>query len=269
MKASKRNIALVLCALLCLVLVAGACTPEEQPAQSNGNQPTPLPAANVVQGDEREPESISVTGAGKVMLAPDTATLYVSIASEAKDAAGAQSDNAEKVKAVTAAILAAGVEEKNLQTSSVNLYEDYDYRQSPAVLTGYRMETTLFVTVTPLEQAGKVIGQAIAAGATGTNGLAFTIADVSGAYQKALQAAIADAAGKAAAMAEALGVQISAAPLSVTEISRSSPVVYADMAIRDESMSGAAVDMPLSAGETTVSASVTVVYELLEPDAAP
>ncbi len=262
MKANK--IALIVCAILCLALVASACKSEEQLAQDE-NDPTILqPEVNITQEAAVAPDSLKVSGSGKVTLTPDTATFYVSILSEAKEAAEAQSSNAATVEAVTAAILGAGVKQENLQTHAVNLSEIYDYEKSPAVVTGYRMTVTLFVTVSPVEQAGVVIGQAVAAGATGTSGLAFTVADTSGAYQQALQAAIIDAAGKAAAMGEALGVELSAVPLSVTENSVSNPILYPEnsLTIKED-----ALDTPISAGEISVTAQVDVVYEMLAPGA--
>ena len=259
-----RKIALILCALLCVVLVASACKSEEQIAQANENEPTVIsPDVNITQEAAEEPDVLNVTGSGKVVLTPDTATFHIEIYTEAKDPAAAQSDNAVKTEAVTAAILAAGVEEKHIQTYSIDLSEIYDYEKSPAVITGYRMTTTLFVTVTPIENAGVVIGDAIAAGATGTSGLTFTVSDPSDAYQKALQAAIEDAAGKAKAMAETLGVELSAVPVSVTENSQSSPIIYDDA--RQESLAAGdkGVEMPISTGQITVTAQVSIVYEML------
>lgn len=263
-----RKIALIVCALLCVALIASACKSEEQIAQANENEPTVIsPDVNITQEAPREPDVLNVAGSGKVILTPDTATFYVEIYTEAKDPATAQSDNAAKTETVTAAILGAGVKEKDIQTYSINLSEIYDYEKSPAVITGYRMTTTLFVTVTPIENAGAVIGDAIAAGATGTNGLTFTVSDTTDAYQKALQAAIADAAGKAKAMAEALGVELSAVPVSVTENSQSSPITYDNAREESLAVGDEGVEMPISTGQITVTAQVSVVYEMLPQSA--
>lgn len=265
MKANK--IAIIICALLCVALLMGACKSEEQLAEAVKNEPTVIsPDVNITQEAPEAPDVLNVTGSGKVVLTPDTATFYTEIYTEAKTAAEAQSDNAALTEAVTAAIIAAGVAEKNIKTSGINLSEIYDYDKSPAVIAGYRMTTSLLVTVTPIEKAGAVMGAAIAAGATGTHGLTFTVSDTSKAYQQALQIAIEDAAGKAEAMAETLGVKLSAVPVSVTESSRSQPVYSRDdnkLGIPESAAD--AVDMPISIGEITVSADVGVVYEMLEP----
>ena len=268
MKASK--IALVLCVLMVLTLVATACKTEEQLAEANQPDPTVIsPEVNITQEAVKQPDVLDVAGAGEVTLTPDTATFYVEIYTEAKEAAAAQADNATRTEAVTAALIAAGVSEKNIQTQNLYLTEIYDYDKSPAVITGYRMTTTLFVTVTPIDKAGVAIGAAVAAGATGTSGLSLTVSDKSEAYQQALKAAIADAAGKAAAMAEALGVELSAVPVSVTETSQSEAIPYDNGYTRSESagIKDEVAEMPISAGEITVTARVVVVYEMLEPGA--
>lgn len=268
MKASK--ILAILCALLCVVMSATACKSEEQLEQAQGNEPTVIsPDVNITQETGQPTNVLNVSGSGKVILAPDTATFYIQIYTEAKEPATAQNDNAAKTEAVTAAVIAAGVDEKNIQTYNVDLSEIYDYDKSPYTITGYQMTTTLFVTVTPIDSAGTVIGDAIAAGATGTSGLTFTVSDTSDAYEQALQTAIADASGKAKAMAEALGVELRAVPVSVTENSQSTPVVY-DAASEERntaSTDDAAVEMPISTGEITVTATVGVVYEMIDPAA--
>lgn len=267
MKANKRAAILLLGALLCAALLMGACKSEEQLAQEE-KPPTLLqPEVNITQESPRAPDALNVSGSGKVVLTPDTATFYVTVLTEAKDAAAAQSGNAAKTEAVTAAILGAGVKEKDLQTQNVNLYEVYDYEKSPAPITGYRMTTTLFVTVSPIELAGGVISAAVAAGANGTNGLAFTVADTSSAYQNALRAAVADALGKAEAMAEALGVAIVPVPLSVNESSQSSPIPYDFAPTAASEADDKLSDMPLSRGEITITARVNVAYEMIAPTA--
>lgn len=260
-----RKIAVVVCALLAVMLVVSACKSEEQIAQDNQNNPTVIsPEVTVTQQVTEDPDVLNVVGSGKVTLTPDTATFNIEIYTEAKDPAQAQNDNAAITEAVTAAILAAGVEEKDLQTYGIVLNEIYNYDKNPAVITGYQMRTTLFITVSPIENAGKVMGDAIAAGATGTSGLSFTVSDTSGAYQEALQAAIADAAGKAKAMAEALGVELSAVPVSVSENSQSTPIYYENAGGRESMAADDAVDMPMSTGQITITAEVSVVYEMLE-----
>lgn len=264
MKAGKIKIAVALAVLLLLAFVASACKSEEQIAQDNNEKPTVIsPDVNITQEAPEAPDVLNVSGSGKVVLAPDTATFYVEIYTEAKEAAQAQSDNAAVTSAVTVAILAAGVAEKDLQTYNVNLSEIYNYEKTPYVITGYSMRTTLFVTVKNIDSTGKVMGDAIAAGATGTRDLSFTVSDTSGAYQQALQAAIADAAGKAKAMAETLGVTLSTVPVSVTENSASEPIIYENPGGKQEMADDAGVEMPISTGQITVTARVGVVYEML------
>ena len=130
------------------------------------------------------------------------------------------------------------------------------------------MRNTLCITVREIETVGKVITDAIAAGATSTYGLAFTVSDSSGAYQDALTAAVVEARGKANAMAAALCVELAPIPVSVNEVSASyQPYVYEETvrepSAADMAASNDANGISVSTGELSVTAKVNVVYEVI------
>ena len=138
----------------------------------------------------------------------------------------------------------------------------YNYKKTPAVVVGYDMVTSIKVTIRDIDAVGKVLSDAIAAGATGTYGLTLTVSDSSAAYQQALKAAIDDAKGKAQAIAEALGVTLKPIPSAVNEQSSS----YTPNAAYDMRTASAAedanADVSISPGELTVEAQVSIEYEI-------
>lgn len=164
--------------------------------------------------------------------------------------------------AVIEAVKAAGVKEEDIATDNVSLSERYNYDKSPAVVVGYDMTNSIKVTICDINSVGKVLGDAIAAGATGTYGLTLTVSDSSAAYQQALKAAIDDAKGKAQAIAEALSVTLKPIPSAVNEQSSSyTPNAAYDM--RTASVAeDANADVSISPGELTIDARVSVTYEI-------
>src|SRR5678816_3372549 len=77
---------------------------------------------------------------------------------------------------VISAVKGLGIDEKDLQTTSIDLSPVYS-NASPAKITGYRMSEQLQVTVRDLDKAGDVVDTATAKGATDVNGLWFEVAD--------------------------------------------------------------------------------------------
>lgn len=150
----------------------------------------------------------------------------------------------------------------DIATDNVSLNERYNYKKTPAVVVGYDMVTSIKVTIRDIDAVGKVLSDAIAAGATGTYGLTLTVSDSSAAYQQALKAAIDDAKGKAQAIAEALGVTLKPIPSAVNEQSSS----YTPNAAYDMRTASAAedanADVSISPGELTVEAQVSIEYEI-------
>lgn len=253
------------CALVCaLMLGAAGCKSEEELAKTYSTDPTVIsPDVKITQEADKEPQLINVTGKGVIKLEPDTASFCVTVTTENAKPDACQAENAAVTSSVTEAMIAAGAEEKSIQTREAYLEDVYNYDKSPAVLTGYRMTTTLYVEISRIDIVGTVIGDAVAAGATGTYGLTFTVSDTEGAYRQALEAAIAEAAAKAQTMAAALGVGIYKVPYLVSEASESSGIVYEERATADTAVAES-TEMPVSTGEITVTASVSVSYEMYE-----
>ena len=262
----KKKLVVIGAAALCMALLAG-CKSEEQIAQNSPPQSTVIsPDVHITQ-DASERDTLTVNGEGEVRLTPDLASVSILINTTEQEAAEAQRINAELTEAVLASLKANGIQDADIKTESVSLSEVLNYKISPAELTGYSMRNVLSVTVREIDSVGKVNSDAIAAGATGTSNLAFTVSDSTGAYQDALKAAVAQAQGKAGAMAEALGVELSPIPASVNEVSSSyQPYLYDNTFVEEApeaTSSPSANDVPVSTGELTITAKVNVVYEII------
>ena len=267
----KKSIALLM-ALVCTLAFAG-CKAVEQ--DTNTQAPQVInPEVKIIEEKAEDKKVIVVSGSGSatltldIAITPDMATAYIRVTTSDADPAKAQADNSELMSKVLEAIKAAGVKEEDITTENVSLNERYDYDKSPAVVVGYEMENVVKVTIRSIDDVGKVLGDAIAAGATGTYGLSLSVSDSSGAYQAALKAAIEDATGKADAMAEALGVAIDRVPASVNETSSSYTPnkAYDNIApmATSEPSAEAAAEVAVNAGDLTVNARVSITFRIAE-----
>src|SRR5690606_4534245 len=102
--------------------------------------------------------TISVRGEGEVMARPDIGTFSFSVMAEGADATAAQNDSATKINAITDHLKGAGIEERDIKTSSYNLNPKYRYETRPCpvntycppgnpVIDGYEVSQTITVKV--------------------------------------------------------------------------------------------------------------------------
>ena len=203
------------------------------------------------------PEGIMAQGHGEVKIKPDIAQVTISVTTESKDQAEAVSQNAARTTTTLAALRNAGIAEKDIQTQSYTLEPQYDYRTSPAVLTGYQVTNSVQATVRDLTKVGLVIDKTTTAGASQISGISFDLADRGKAQAQALAIAVVTARLKAAVMAQAAGVDLGRL-LTITE--GSAPVIQPVFAMR--AMAKAAPETPIADQQITVTADATLVYAM-------
>jgi hypothetical protein len=210
--------------------------------------------------DSSEPvRTISVTGTGKVELTPDTAYIYIGVHSEGPDAVEAVSSNNEKSEAVKDALVALGVDEKDIQTTNFSIYPQprYDDQGQPTGEITYMVDNTVYVKVSDLDMVGEILDAAVKAGANSINGISFDLEDKSAAMAEAREKAVDDANVQAQQLADAAGVSLG--PVITITTSSVAPVVpiYGKGG-------GASVEMaasvPVSPGQMTISVDVFMVY---------
>lgn len=159
------------------------------------------------------PREIVVTGEGRVEAAPDMAVVESGVEIEAETAEDAMAGMAATMAQVLAAAAAAGIAERDLQTTQLALSPVYRPRDdgawSPEV-TGYSASSTVRLRVRDLEALGPVLDAVTAAGANRLSGIGFALAEPRDALDRARRDAVEDARAKAALLAEAAGVQIGA-----------------------------------------------------------
>lgn len=158
--------------------------------------------------DTRRVTRVLVTGDSIVTAQPDTATLMISVVTQAKRAIAAQQENAAKSDAVSKAVKTA-IPEAEIKTSGYSVQPQRVYRENqPPTITGYEARNTVTVTLSDLKKVGTVIDAASQAGANDIGGVMFTLKQDRPARDQALSEATREAVSKAQVIARALGGRV-------------------------------------------------------------
>src|SRR5262245_8977471 len=160
---------------------------------------TPPPNWQMPPVSSIQPETtITINGKGIVDHAPDIAMITVGVSVDGETASTAMSQQTTKMNGVFAAVKAAGVADRDMQTSNLSLNPVYDYpaNQRPR-LTGYNASNQITIKVRDLKSLGNTI-----------NGVSFSIDKPESYQNEARVAAIKDAAAKAELYANAVGYRV-------------------------------------------------------------
>lgn len=205
---------------------------------------------------------MSVSAQAEVRKAPDVALLSTGITSLAADANSAIRRNSAQMAQLMAALKAAGIAEKDVQTSGVSLNPDYQYVAGrPPRIKGYYASNTVNITVRDIGALGGLLDALVAAGANQINGPSFDIADKDAVLDEARSAALAKARARADGYARRLGLRVLRVA-SVDETGgRAAPMLHAMRGVVAQE-AAAPVSAPIAPGENTLSLTLDVVYEL-------
>ena len=148
---------------------------------------------------------LSVSTTAEASRTPDIATLSTGVVTQAADANAAMRDNATQMDKVMAALRAAGIAPRDIQTSGINLNPQYRYAENqPPAIVGYQASNTVNVKVRELARLGKVLDALVAQGANQINGPRFGIDQPEAALEEARLAAVKKAQAQAQTYARAL-----------------------------------------------------------------
>ncbi|CAN5598618.1 SIMPL domain-containing protein [soil metagenome] len=219
------------------------------------NASAQTPASPVMPGDGT---LLSVSAQAEASRVPDVATLSTGVVTQGGDANAALRANAAQMAKVMAAIRAAGIQEKDVQTSGINVNPQYRYieNQMPTI-TGYQASNTVSLKVRDVGKLGQVLDALVASGANQVNGPYFEIDQPEAVYDEARRAALDKAQRRAEMYAKSLGMRVRRI-VSISEgggFMQPMPMMKAMAMDRQESS-------PVSPGQTTLSASLDVVFEL-------
>ncbi|MFN3825363.1 MAG: SIMPL domain-containing protein [Pseudorhodobacter sp.] len=208
---------------------------------------------------ETAPPRITVTGEGRVDVAPDMATVSLGVTTEAPTAAAAMAANSDELARVLERLRGAGIAERDLQTSSLSLNPNWHHGQgadTPRII-GYVASNQLTVRVRDLSGLGTVLDAAVKDGANTLNGVSFGLTDPAPSLAEARRRAVADARARAELLVDAAGVALGPIDAITEGGGMTGPrPMYRDAPMVMES------SVPVAEGELSVSANVTVVWQI-------
>ena len=202
---------------------------------------------------------IVVTGEGQVSVAPDIAQIRSGVVTRGKTVQSAAETNAKAMAAILAALTESGIAPKDVQTTQLSIQPEFSQPKpgEERRLVGYSVGNHVTVKIRQVDRLGGVLDRMIAAGATDVWNLEFLVSNPNEALLQARAAAIADARQKAETYARAAGVTVGRV-YSIEE----EPV--ASLPVRSRALAQAAAQLPIAPGENTLSASVTVGFEIAD-----
>lgn len=203
---------------------------------------------------------LTINADARTTRVPDIATLSTGVVTQATDANTALRQNSEQMAKVVTAIKAAGIADRDVQTTGISINPQYRYAENqPPAITGYQASNTLNVKVRDIARLGKVLDALVAVGANQVNGPNFEIDNPDEAYDEARVAAVKKAQARADLYAKTLGLRVRRV-VSIHDGGDNTPPAPIPGVMRMQAMDTA--ETPVSAGESTLSASVTMVFEL-------
>lgn len=215
-------------------------------------------AADISQSIAGTRLDLNVTG--KVSRVPDLAIINAGVVTRSANAAAAIQENAQRMDQVIAALKRAGIADRDVQTSSVNLNAEYRYPDNqPPQLTGYTATNQLTIKFHDIRNSGKILDALVAQGVNQISGPNLTVEHPEQALDEARAKAVAEGRARADLYARSLGMQV-ARVVSISENGGYAPPPPAPpmpMAMRAE-----AAETKIIPGEQQLQVALSMVFEL-------
>lgn len=225
-----------------------------------------LPTAAGAQQSQSVTQTIAgtrldISATGEATRVPDVAIISAGVVARAATATAALQETAEKMARVLAALKRAGVNDRDVQTSTVSLNPEYRYENNQAPqLVGYTASNQVTLRFRDIRNAGKILDALVAQGANQINGPNLTIDKPEPAMDEARAKAVAIGRARAELYARALGMRV----VRVVSVSENGgyapppPPMPMQMYARGERDSGTSIQP----GEQKLQVTLAMVFEL-------
>ena len=227
-----------------------------------------LTAASLSRADNTPPPLVTTTGNSEVKVVPDLADLRFDIELRNTNLNTALAQEAEKMSQLVAALKAAGIGERDLQTSQVTINPVYQQENGTyaetAKIAFFSVSQTVGCTLRDIQKITAITTRAIDAGANRVSGVTLRTSRLRQYRDQARVMAVKAAKEKALALAGELGSKVGK-PHSITEQSSEIPTLllgnsFAQNAAAAPGDSGS--NSAFEPGTISISATVTVAFVL-------
>jgi uncharacterized protein len=225
--------------------------------------PPSVAAAQVVQ-PQMPPivgSRLDVIATGETTRVPDVAIISAGVVTRAPTAGAAIQENSERMDRVLAALKRAGVADRDVQTSSINLNPEYRYQENKAPeLVAYSASNQVSIRFRDIRNSGRILDALVAEGANQINGPTLTIDKPDTALDEARVNAIANGRARADLYARALGKRV----VRIVSVNEGGGGYYPPppMPMAERSVMANAADTKIVAGEQKLQATLSMVFEL-------
>lgn len=225
---------------------------------------------------------LSLSAQGESRRVPDVAMFSAGVVTQAPTASAALRENSTQMDRVIAALKRAGIADRDIQTSSINLSPQYSDPVREAAMRarevgqpyvppndqarriiGYEARNTVQVRVRNLANMGAVIDTLVSVGANEVNGPNFTLDEEEAAQNEARVEAVTKARQRAELYARAAGMRV-ARILSISEGGGYHPV--RQIMVTGARAAGAPPPPPpppVEPGELSIGVNVSMQFELV------
>jgi uncharacterized protein len=204
--------------------------------------------------------SFSITE--EIRSAPDRARVGAGVVTTAPTAVEAMRTNAAAMTRLVAQLRRAGISERDIQTSGINLSAQYDYtpqqQGQPPRLIGYQVSNMVNVVTSDIGNLGRLLDTLVEAGGTNIDGPSFFIDNPDAALDTARQRAMTRATERATLYARAAGY----ARGRLIAVSEGGPIPVQPMPMLQMARAEAADATPVQPGQVSNAITLTLQYRL-------
>ncbi|MBI2551653.1 SIMPL domain-containing protein [Candidatus Uhrbacteria bacterium] len=238
-----------------ILLVVFVAVRTVQSALQIGQIGKPMPTQN----------EISVDGEAKLRITPDLATISLGIETKAPTVAEAQEKNSKQSNALIDKLVAAGLDKKDAQQESYNVYEAWEWDQATQTnkKIGWSVNQSLRVDVRDLLKVPAVLQLAGQANVTSISGPNFQVENPNKYREEARRLALENARKNANELSKNLQVKLGDVLGYAEYISTGGGGPYPTMERAVDGMGGGAPAPTILPGTEEITFTVQVRYEII------
>ena len=210
--------------------------------------------------DAATPRTVTVTATGSVQAVPDMVRISTGVQSTADTARDALRENSAAMNRVITRLKEVGIRQRDIATDNLSVQPVYKRSRNnnePPVVTGYRVHNSVRIKVRDISLLGDVLDQVVNLGANQIGGIEFRVRRAERLKDEARRAAIDNARRRARLFAREAGADIGEVMMI-----REGTVSHGPRPYAMEARSAVADGVPIEAGEQSLTATVTVTWEL-------
>ncbi|WP_295490311.1 SIMPL domain-containing protein [Sphingorhabdus sp. EL138] len=205
---------------------------------------------------------IDLTISETVETPPDIATFSTGVQTLAPTASAAVRANNAQMASVVARLKTLGIADRDIQTTQINLNQQFDYRDGQQIFKGYQASNMVNAKLRDLTKLGAFLDALAVDGATNFNGPMFGIDDDSSFREAARDKVWAMAIARARSLARKAGYN-DVRVLRIEETDNQGRYAAMPIVVR-ASMNDMGKSTPISPGELSVAAGMSFTFEMVK-----